>query len=211
MAKEPNGHRLIRQCLNCDTDFRTFPCKVKVGQGKFCGHSCKRSWHSEQARLRNTRVCIYCSNEFVAAIQNLGRGNGKFCSRLCQIAWQSESKRGKQPYEITDANREARRLAKLGKPNPSKGIKRPHIWDEKHALWKGESVTYRTLHSWVVRRLGQPSKCINCNSDGLSGRQIHWANISHDYHRELDDWMRLCARCHRAYDTGKLTLAQIRG
>ena len=29
---------------------------------------------------------------------------------------------------------------------------------------------------------------------------IHWANIDHKYRRNLDDWIGLCAKCHRRYD-----------
>lgn len=42
-------------------------------------------------------------------------------------------------------------------------------------------------------------------------KKIHWANISRLYKRDLDDWMRLCAKCHKAYDMDKLMLTEIRG
>ena len=77
--------------------------------------------------------------------------------------------------------------------------------------WKGGSISYRSLHKWVVNHLGRPDTCINCETTGLTGHKIHWANISHEYKRTESDWMRLCAKCHGAYDSNKLTLTQIVG
>lgn len=55
---------------------------------------------------------------------------------------------------------------------------------------------YRCLHKWVVRLLGQPTKCSKCGKDNLIGRQIHWANISGEYKKDINDWERLCVKCH---------------
>jgi hypothetical protein len=73
---------------------------------------------------------------------------------------------------------------------------------EKNVFWKGENVGYRNLHHWVERNLGRPTQCKICGRDNLSGKKIHWANKSRKYHRTLDDWLRLCAVCHRQYDQG---------
>lgn len=77
---------------------------------------------------------------------------------------------------------------------------------EKHCGWKGDRVTYWGLHKWVMRNFGQPDTCENCKTSGLKARQIHWANLSHLYKRNRDDWARLCQSCHRLYDNGKLIL-----
>jgi hypothetical protein len=69
--------------------------------------------------------------------------------------------------------------------------------------WKGEDVGYRGLHYWVESQLGKPDICEHCGKNGLKGRQIHWANISGQYKREITDWIRLCSYCHMVYDTGK--------
>ena len=53
---------------------------------------------------------------------------------------------------------------------------------------------------WVARWLGKPDICEHCGRNGLKGRQIDWANKSHDYLRDLNDWIRLCKPCHRKYD-----------
>jgi hypothetical protein len=72
--------------------------------------------------------------------------------------------------------------------------------NEKHPMWQGEKVNYRNLHSWVVRWKGQPDTCEKCGVTKLKGRFIHWANVDHKYRRVLDDFIRLCAKCHKEYD-----------
>lgn len=69
-----------------------------------------------------------------------------------------------------------------------------------HPCWKGNYAGYGSLHDWVKRKLGKPTKCEHCGKDGLNGHKIHWANINHEYKRNLSDWIRLCTYCHRKYD-----------
>lgn len=62
--------------------------------------------------------------------------------------------------------------------------------------WK-ENVSYRTIHQWVERQLGKPSKCEHCSrGSGL----FDWANISGEYSRDTKDWVRLCKPCHHDFD-----------
>ena len=70
---------------------------------------------------------------------------------------------------------------------------------EKHHFWKGEKVSYRSLHKWVCRYKGKPKQCSNCGKI-VQNRGIHWANISGEYKRDLNDYIRLCALCHRRFD-----------
>lgn len=74
------------------------------------------------------------------------------------------------------------------------------IAGEKSYNWKGYDVGYTALHSWVRKNLGNPNKCAKCNKLENNNRKIHWANISKKYKRDLSDWIRLCAKCHKAYD-----------
>jgi len=67
-------------------------------------------------------------------------------------------------------------------------------------FWVGDKVKYRGLHNWVERTLGKPDSCEHCPRKGLSGHQIHWANKSGRYLRDVSDWIRLCAKCHSKYD-----------
>ena len=91
------------------------------------------------------------------------------------------------------------REAKIGWTTP---------WKEgsRNNNWLGKNVGYKGLHKRIYKKLGKPKKCQNCGKDGLTGLQIHWANISGKYLHKLSDWIRLCALCHKQYDLGKLQL-----
>jgi hypothetical protein len=73
--------------------------------------------------------------------------------------------------------------------------------EEQSIRWAGDSVGYRGIHHWVNRKLGKPDTCEHCGKSGLKGRQIHWANISGNYLRDTNDWIRLCIKCHGIFDT----------
>jgi len=61
--------------------------------------------------------------------------------------------------------------------------------------WKGDNVGYGGLHSWLRRKLGIPRKCERCGT--TKAKRYEWSNISRKYKRDLSDWIRLCASCHR--------------
>ena len=77
----------------------------------------------------------------------------------------------------------------------------------KNWIWKGDSVSYRNLHRWVERYLGKPNTCEHCGKYGVA-HQIQWANKSGKYLRELSDWIRLCVKCHKRYDSRKSLVLQ---
>ena len=81
---------------------------------------------------------------------------------------------------------------------PWLGKKRLHMTGEKHFAWKGDGVGMVSLHDWVRSRLGTPSKCEHCGK--TEAKKFEWANKSHEYKRDLTDWVRLCVPCHRKYD-----------
>lgn len=66
--------------------------------------------------------------------------------------------------------------------------------------WKGNKVSVGALHDWVRLHLGTPKICEACKKEVENPKAIHWANKSQEYKRELDDWMRLCTKCHARYD-----------
>ena len=70
---------------------------------------------------------------------------------------------------------------------------------EKHRLWKGEKVGYKSLHQWLQRELGKADICYFCESTF----NVEWANKSHKYIRDLNDWIKLCKKCHHKYDQDK--------
>lgn len=71
---------------------------------------------------------------------------------------------------------------------------------ETHWAWKGDAVGYGALHVWVTRHKGRAAlqPCTMAN-DTCAG-PMEWANVSHEYRRDLDDFMALCYHHHRWYD-----------
>lgn len=93
-----------------------------------------------------------------------------------------------------------------------------HMQDEKHNCWKGDGVGYHQLHKWMRKILGTPSLCTHCQS--TTAKRFEWVNVSGEYLRVVDDWVRLCKKCHIAYDrnagrwgdaTKKFNLTESRG
>lgn len=72
--------------------------------------------------------------------------------------------------------------------------------EEKSKNWKGDSVRYRALHNWVERTLGKPATCEYCGKICTGRNTIHWANKTGKYLRRVNDWLRLCVKCHRKHD-----------
>ena len=70
--------------------------------------------------------------------------------------------------------------------------------NEKHYHWSGENVSYSGLHKWVRRKLGTPRYCEHCKS--RDEKAYDWAHKTHIYKRNLNDWIRLCRKCHKKYD-----------
>lgn len=114
--------------------------------------------------------CQYCNKEILTIAAEIKRGHGKYCSRRCKELFYT----GKSIF-INDKA-------------------------EKSSMWKGNNVSYKGLHKWIGENLGKPTTCEDCGKTGLTGRWIHWANISGLYLRKPTDWKRLCAKCHKKYD-----------
>ena len=83
--------------------------------------------------------------------------------------------------------------------SPETEFKKGEMVGVSNPKWKGDQVGYFGLHGWVRRKLGRASKC--SKSKRHTG-PYHWANKSHLYKRELDDWLELCSKCHGKHDSG---------
>lgn len=76
---------------------------------------------------------------------------------------------------------------------------------DRHHAWKSEKKVGKiALHFWVYRQLGSPMVCEECKKTFKNNHQIHWANKSGEYHRDTNDWIRLCVSCHKKYDLKRL-------
>lgn len=69
-------------------------------------------------------------------------------------------------------------------------------WGTKNHQWRGDNVSYRSLHRWVHRNSPKPKQCPNCELE----KKLEAANISGRYLRDLSDWEWLCRRCHMIKD-----------
>lgn len=120
------------------------------------------------------KICI-CGTSFYVKKSHAHRR--RYCNKKCGYEYRSmPTKRGeyviKNPRGKTGAN-------------------------TRHYLYKGEKAEYATVHQWVYRHKEDPKKCEHC---GASDKKLQWANKSHEYKRDLDDWLRLCISCHRKHD-----------
>jgi hypothetical protein len=132
-----------------------------------------------------------CGSEFETTETRVKNGRGKFCSKQCKYKYRVMPKRGTGSYKLLKENPSWIKPGQRLSPQSEfkKGTK-PHNFLES-------GYGYHTIHDWVSFRLGKASVCKHCGSD--KGR-IEWANISHEYKRDLSDWMSLCKKCHIKYD-----------
>lgn len=149
-----------------------------------------------------TKKCLVCNK---ILIPNLKQGMKyfievqKFCSNECR----GKNRIGKPLSIKTRLKMKANGGKNKGKhwkvKDSSKMCQR---FGEQHPLWikDDKKVPYRTIHNWVERRLGKPHFCEECGARNLKHRQYHWHNLSGEYFRDLDDWIRLCVKCHKQYD-----------
>ena len=92
-----------------------------------------------------------------------------------------------------------------------KGQKNPHTleWNkkigeaqkgEKGNNWKGDNITYNSLHWWIRRTYGSATKCENSKCLGES-KNFEWALLKNcNYERRRDNFWQLCRKCHFNYD-----------
>lgn len=97
----------------------------------------------------------------------------------------------KKGYKVTEESKRKISLAMTGRD----GMK-----EEKNPRWKGDNCCYAVIHQWVARWKGSPHICEGCGNTKLRHRQYHWANIDGKYRRVLDDYIRMCVKCHSQHD-----------
>lgn len=141
-----------------------------------------------------TKPCIQCRDTITKSPSRSVKdwhNRTKYCSKKCQY----EAKKGIRYSPQTEF--------KKGRPELPKrlvNLKR----GEYHHNWKGEGAGYGAIHEWVRLRLGTPRKCYNCGT--TQARKYEWASLKHKYKRDLNNWRRLCTKCHRNYDYGNIQI-----
>ncbi len=153
--------------------------------------------------------CKICNKEFYAKPSFVKRG-----ARFCSIACSDKAKFKNVPLICKLCGKEYYRAVSQVKWRGTGFCSNKCKWKSyttrtSESIWnyKGDKVGYRDLHKWVERHLGKPNKCEFCKFETNKPYSFHWANKSWKYKRKLDDWIRLCLKCHRAYDRSKNVLA----
>jgi hypothetical protein len=89
-------------------------------------------------------------------------------------------------WKLSETTKTRQSLSKIGNKNP---------------IWKGDNVGYAALHNWIERKLGKPRICSHCET--TTAKKYEWANKSGKYLRDINDYTRLCVKCHQAFDNRK--------
>jgi hypothetical protein len=101
---------------------------------------------------------------------------------------------------MNDHNIVVRRSQKSILPIPKrKDPARPKVHGNTGAhngMWKGDNVSYGSLHDYVKYHLPRAKLCQRCNQVP----PYDLANISGEYKRDVEDWHWLCRRCHMISD-----------
>lgn len=138
--------------------------------------------------------CETCNREFYVRPYQANDKTRRFCSLKCKgvgrdIKGENNPRwKGGLPFCLECKKKLSQRGYKYCLNHRAKG--------ENSSVWKGNKVGYYALHMWVYREKGRPKKCEFCGS----GNNLAWANKSQLYKREIDDWIRLCRKCHYKYD-----------
>jgi hypothetical protein len=132
-------------------------------------------------------ICEHCKKEYQICPSWYKRRKRHFCSPKC--------------YQLATVGERTKHILKVGsktrfKPGqkPSENRNLPN--NISHHAWKGNDVGYRGLHYWLRRIKGIPEKCSECGST----KSVQWANIDHKYNRNVDDYVAMCASCHKIHD-----------
>lgn len=120
--------------------------------------------------------CRYCKKPFEAT-----SSKRKYCSHDCA------RKDNKTQFKIGHAVH----VNSIGSR-----FQKGQLEGEDNVNWKGDKVGYWGLHKWIQRKRGKAKKCAACGGE----KRIQWANLSHEYKRNVTDWKELCQSCHSKYD-----------
>lgn len=118
-------------------------------------------------------------------------------SLACRL-YSEEGKTVREVQEVLPPGFRAQTILERYLPERRPAAKRDQSGAKNH-MWKGDAAGYQALHLRVEASRGKPRKCAMCAR--TSGR-FEWANMTGNY-ADVWDYMRLCQKCHAAYDAGR--------
>lgn len=178
----------LLHCIECEKEFSV--AAYRKDEAHACSRKCHLSWLAKKQENHSFINCLVCGK----LVKQWPCRKRFTCSRECSGKYGNRFKKGQSSYN----------KGKKGFIPWNKGIKVESITGEKNGFWKGNNVGYQGLHEWISKKLGTPMKCSYCKSTEKS--RYNWASINHSYTRNLNEWIRLCVKCHRQYDMGKIKL-----
>lgn len=140
------------------------------------------------------KPCNHCGKLIWVWPSQIKYGYGKFCSWKCRDNFSrvKTERFCKVCHRQFKAYLNGRKTVKYCS-NKCSGKSRI---GKNNSMWRGHKAGYNPIHSWVRRHKGKPTVCYFC---GFIGK-CQWANIDHKYNRNLNDYISLCASCHKIFD-----------
>lgn len=174
-------------CVICGNKFKRYPFVIKTGRGKCCSVKCAHKY-----------LKIIIKGGHPNSLKNLKRITSERAKELGFGKWMkgkilSESTRKKISESLKGGNRASWKKGQH--------ISEKTEFKKVGVVFEGTQSEYKKLHLWVYKNLGKPTLCNNCIKNTIiNTTNIQWANKSHEYKKELDDWIQLCPKCHFKYD-----------
>jgi hypothetical protein len=142
-------------------------------------------------KTSTTKICRHCKKEFNKLPKtSYKQWSGQFC---CSKECGDKSK--KTPWLKKHEIKKGQHLS------PKTQFKSCDVVGKLNKKWKGDDAGYEAKHMWASKWFGRPQFCEHCKTS--ANRMYHWANISGEYKRDRNDWVRLCVPCHKKMDLNK--------
>lgn len=198
---------MIKECKQCNKEFKAYG--LRKNTALFCSRTCKGI---ASRKPKVSFICKECNKKFFLVPSRLKYGNGTiYCSWKCYQKnptrywlgkkrpeikkWLSMFQKGHIPWNKDKTGIFSKEtLRKIGEASTK------YYTIKRQQLFKEKELTYRAKHKYVENILGKLDTCEDCGKSRLHGHQIHWANKSGQYKQIISDWIRLCAKCHAAFD-----------
>ena len=158
------------------------------------------------------------------------KGRAKYCSKLCMYKYSVRPKGLKYNIKVINKawfkegqnawNKGTRGVVRKNAGSFKKGERASIATEfkigenigENNAMWLGNDVGYRGVHSWIKKNSGKAEKCENREKKFLpfccseKSNNFDWANRSRKYKRDIRDWVQLCRSCHFKADRNNIEL-----